>query len=396
MGHSRGGEGVIRHVLLNRQLGSPYGIKAALPLAPTDFNRHVANHVPMMAVLPYCDGDVSDLQGVHFFDDARYNVEGDRAPKHTVLVMGANHNFYNTVWTPILPIVFPPGAVDDWVAFTPGGAADPHCGTGAGNGRLTAEQQRQSGRAYMAAFLRTYVGGEPGFAPLLAGDAPPPPSAMTDQLHVTVHAPDTARTRRDVNRLLVPANLTRNTLGGTAEQSGVTPYTLCGGPLPQPLRCLPEESDSQQPHTTPSFLAPRRGLSQLKSGWSSALAVYTNELPAGARDVSDFGVIQFRASVNFADARNPAGAAQDLSVLLADGARRTAVVRVGAHSRALFYPPGTLSAVPKVLLNGVRLPLSAFTGINLQDVRLVQLRFDQKPSGALLISDLAFADAAGR
>ena len=56
--------------------------------------------MPLAVLLPYCDGDVADLQGVHFYDDARYNVPGDSAFKHTILVMGANHNFYNTIWTP--------------------------------------------------------------------------------------------------------------------------------------------------------------------------------------------------------------------------------------------------------------------------------------------------------
>src|SRR5262249_15713014 len=47
MGHSRGGEGVVASYVLNQSLGSPYGIKAVLPLAPVDFNREVINGVPM-------------------------------------------------------------------------------------------------------------------------------------------------------------------------------------------------------------------------------------------------------------------------------------------------------------------------------------------------------------
>src|SRR6185369_5349139 len=109
MGHSRGGEGVVRHYVLNNELGAPYGINAALNV-----------------LLPYCDGDVSDLQGVHFYDDARYNVPGDQAPKHYELVMGANHNFYNTIWSPSSPF---PGAANDWLAFVPGGRSDSQCGT---------------------------------------------------------------------------------------------------------------------------------------------------------------------------------------------------------------------------------------------------------------------------
>ena len=77
MGHSRGGEGVVWHVIVDRRRADPYGIDAVLPLAPVDFTRKTMNRVPLAVVLPYCDGDVSDLQGVHMFDDARYRVEGD-------------------------------------------------------------------------------------------------------------------------------------------------------------------------------------------------------------------------------------------------------------------------------------------------------------------------------
>lgn len=88
MGHSRGGEGVVEQYLYNQELGSPYGIEAVFAIAPVDFSREVINGVPLRVMLPYNDGDVLDLQGVHFFDDARYNVPGDQAPKHTFYVLG--------------------------------------------------------------------------------------------------------------------------------------------------------------------------------------------------------------------------------------------------------------------------------------------------------------------
>ena len=88
----------------------PYGIDAVLALAPVDFTRTTINNVTFATMLPTCDGDVSDLQGVHFFDDSRYNVPGDPTPKHTVTVFGANHNFFNKVWSPSSPY---PGGSDD-------------------------------------------------------------------------------------------------------------------------------------------------------------------------------------------------------------------------------------------------------------------------------------------
>ncbi|HEX6182780.1 MAG TPA: hypothetical protein VFZ44_02635 [Pyrinomonadaceae bacterium] len=388
MGHSRGGEGVVKHYAHNKSLGSPYGVKAVFPLAPVNFNRTIANNVPLSVALPYCDGDVNDNQGVHFYDDARYNVAGDTSPKHTIQVMGANHNFFNTVWTPGL---FPAGTSDDW-GFTSGGSADPQCGTGAGNHRLTAAQQRGVGLAYISAVMRAYAGGETQFLPYLTGEAAPPPSAQTTELHVSYHAPDTAATRRDVNRLLTSTNLTTNTLGGASAQTGLTPHDLCGGPSPQPQHCLPGQSTARQPHTTVSARATTvRGLSQLRTGWSAITANYRNDLPLGARDVGGFRWLTFRVSVNFADTRNPSGVAQNFTVMLTDGTGATSSVTVNSYSDVLFYPPGSVGPVPKVLLNTARIPVSAFSGVNLADIRSVQFKFDQSPAGALLISDVAFA-----
>ena len=386
MGHSRGGEGVVKHYAYNLAQGAPYGIKAVFPLAPVDFNRPVINNVALAVALPYCDGDVNDNQGVHFYDDARYNVSGDAAPKHTIQVMGANHNYFNTVWTPGSI----PGGADDW-GYTSGGSNDPQCGTVAGNHRLTAAQERGVGLAYIAATMRAYVGGETQFVPYLTGEAPPPPSAQTSEIHVSYHAP--AATRRDVNRLLDSTNLTTNTLGGATTQAGLTPHDLCGGNSPEPQHCLPStQATTRQPHTTPSQRATTvRGLSQLRTGWSTSAASYRNDLPLGSRNVSAFKWLTFRVSVNFSDTRNPSGIAQNFRVVLTDGTGATSAVTVSSFSDVLFYPPGSVGPVPKVLLNTARIPMTGFSGVNLSDIRSVQFSFDQSPSGALLISDVSFA-----
>jgi len=390
MGHSRGGEGVVRHYVLNNELGAPYGIKAVFPLAPVDFNRFVVNNAALNVLLPYCDGDVSDLQGVHFYDDARYNVPGDQAPKHYELVMGANHNFYNTIWSPSSPF---PGAANDWLAFVPGGRSDSQCGTGKGNQRLTEAQQRGTGLAYMAAFFRAYVGGETQFIPILTGDAPPPPSAQTSNLFVSYHAPDNPELRLDVNRLLNNTNLTTNTLGAAATQIALTPYELCGGDAPQPQKCLPDQSNARQPHTTPSARSPLRGLSQLITGWNNLTGNYRNNLPPSLGDVMGFQALQFRVSVNFADVRNIADVAQDFRVVLTDASGAASSVRVSDVSGALYFPPGEVGPVPKIVLNTVRVPLTAFGGVNLRTIRSVQFTFNEHAQGGVLVTDVAFASA---
>jgi hypothetical protein len=389
MGHSRGGEGVARHFVYNRDvLGNPYTINAVLPLAPVDFQRPDVDRVPMEMLVGYCDGDVSDLQGAHFYDDVRYTA-GDPTPKHNTLTMGANHNFFNTVWTPGIGL---PGAADDWTAFVGGGSNDPWCGTVAGNHRLTAAQQRAVGLAYTVGFFRRYIGGETVFDPLWKGDAPPPPSAMTTEIYMSYQPPDDPARRLDLDRLQTdPADLTTNMLGGAINHDGLTPYNLCGGLAPQDAQCLPVSS-GKQPHTVPSARSGRRGLPQFRFGWGDTTAFWSNDLPP--TDVSSYAKLQFRASVNWNDPRNPTATPQDFTVALLDGSGGLMTTVVSANSGALYYPPGGVSVapLPKTFLSTVRIDLANFPGVDLTNITGVVFYFDQTNSGALLISDLAFAD----
>jgi hypothetical protein len=134
-------------------------------------------------------------------------------------------------------------------------------------------------------------------------------------------------------------------------------------------------------------------LSQLRTGWTDITGNYRNNIPAPLGNVSRFQAVQFRVSVNFADVRNFAGLAQDFRVVLTDASGSSASVRVSDVSGALFFPPGEVLAVPKVVLNTVRIPLSAFSGVNLNAVRSVQFAFNERFQGAVLITDVAFASA---
>ncbi|MET0930085.1 MAG: hypothetical protein ABWX74_11225, partial [Aeromicrobium sp.] len=122
MGHSRGGEGVTSAATLNQGLDKPWGIKSILPLAPVDFARMTVPDIPMNVILPYCDGDVSNQQGQHMLDDSRYAFDDD-ALRSGVWAMGANHNFFNSVWT---PGVYNFSSSDDWSGANP---RDTTCGT---------------------------------------------------------------------------------------------------------------------------------------------------------------------------------------------------------------------------------------------------------------------------
>lgn len=386
MGHSRGGEGVVKHFELNQMSSSPYGIKGVFALASTDGNRLKINNVPFAALLPYCDGEVRNLEGVRFYDDSRYNLIGtsnrDTAPKHTILVMGANHNFYNTVWTPMAAPAFTyPGASDDFPE------PDTFCGP-RGSGRLTDSQQRLTAIAYVCAFMRAYVGGESQFLPLLTNVAPPLASIGANKVHVSFHPPDDPFSRLDVNPWSEINHLSTNLLGGMVTSNDLSPYGLCGASLA--ARCLNSSlTINKEPHV--AITGP--GLSQLKVGWNSAvgLGALTNEIPIEHRNISAYQALQFRASVNFDDTLNMTDMPQNFRVVLKDWTGAVASIRASDFSPALFYPPGSSGPVPKIVLNTVRLPLSAFVGVNLSNIRSVEFRFDQPSKGSLLITDIAFA-----
>lgn len=394
MGHSRGGEGVVTHYNLNRSRGSPYGILGVIPLAPVNFFRPNTGDAALMVVAPGCDGDVNDLQGVHYFDDVRYN--GATKPRYTIHVLGGNHNYFNTMWTDgIGPSMH---AADDWL-YDPGLAQDPYCSfTQAGNGRLSAAQQRAIGAAYMAAFFRTVINGE-DFSGFLTGDAGVPPSAyfVNRPVYAWYHAPDAKR--RDISRPATAADLNMNYVGGMITNSNLNPIDLCGGEAPQQRFCLTKPQgfgDAQfftwQPHQTPAaFAMNTRGLSLERFAWGNAgPGRISHAIPPSFQDVSAFDAIQLRGAVSFQSPANIRGASQDMTITLEDGTNSASTtVSLASSSGLLYYPPGGF--FPHLMLNTIRIPLTNFSGVDLTSVRTVRFDFDQSASGALMISDVAFA-----
>ncbi|GAA0641475.1 hypothetical protein GCM10010174_74880 [Kutzneria viridogrisea] len=349
MGHSRGGEGVIYHALGKHE---GYQLRAVLPLAPVDFNRRVLTDVPTATVLPYCDGDVADLQGTHYYDDARYARAGDQAGKHLVTVMGANHNFFNTVWSPGSGKV---GSRDDWDGDPKAACSDPA-------NRLTEQQQRQAGITYVAGFFRYYLGGEQALKGLWQGES------SDAKAMVSYHAP--AARRQDVNRLDGKA---RNKVSGLSSATACS--TIC---------VLRRGGWAQEPHA---------GLHMVKAKWTKPGGRIDTELDS--HDLNGFSTLRLRVAQDFTDAANKAGAAQDLSVRFTDGAGHEASVPLTRQSHALAYPPqgvgGDLSSA-HFLLQQVRIPLDEVSGIDRADVRTVSLVFDRTGSGSVGLSDLTLTN----
>ncbi|MGJ5894913.1 hypothetical protein ACSCBZ_23625 [Streptomyces niveiscabiei] len=174
VGHSRGGEGVNRAAMDSlyppppAEDGAPgkarWHISGTVLIGPTIFGQNPVADVPSATILPGCDGDVSDLQGEVYVDGTR-GVSNGKALHSAVYVAGANHNYFNTEWTP------GKAQAPAWDDFgSDPDQPDPVCTPGKAT-RLTADQQHQAGAVYIAAAARLFVGGDDRVRPLLDGSA---------------------------------------------------------------------------------------------------------------------------------------------------------------------------------------------------------------------------------
>ncbi|MFD6551147.1 hypothetical protein [Streptomyces sp. NPDC058398] len=194
VGHSRGGEGVNR-AAMDSLYGAPadqdgyhgpvrWHIRGTVLIGPTIFGQNPAPDVPSATILPGCDGDVSDLQG-EMYADATRGVSRGAALHSAVYIVGANHNFFNSEWTPGQAQA---PAEDD---FWNGDERDRVCSPGTAT-RLTARQQHTAGSTYIAAAARLFVAGDDRVRPLLDGTGRRAPSA--GPVRVLTHAVGGRRT----------------------------------------------------------------------------------------------------------------------------------------------------------------------------------------------------------
>ncbi|MFC0623373.1 hypothetical protein [Kribbella deserti] len=382
MGHSRGGEGVVRAALLNAERGGKYGIRAVLPLAPVDFARANLPGTAMSVILPYCDGDVSDLQGQHFHDDTMYAASGDKAARSTVLVMGANHNYFNTEWTPGTSEA-PSG--DDWWGDE---TAEP-CGAKA-KMRLTPAEQLAVGRAYIAGFFRLELGRETALLPLLDGSNARAASAGRAITRVVAQAPATSR--YDVSRLDRP--LPPGSVSGQATATECTGWVFAANaalktPTASAGPCAADRNFGRFPHWTPAAFSPEAPTtSAILLKWTGTDGVVRFALPAELRDVRRFAALSFRAAPGL-DVKQQT----DFTVRVVDGKNKSVDLPVSALSDALAQLPGATGddLLPKTMLRSVRIPLAALKGLDLTDVRAVEFRTDKAAAGSAYISNLAFS-----
>ena len=97
VGHSRGGEAVsqVPSALLATPIAG-VSLASVFAIAPTDYHENTPSGVPYAVLLPSCDGDVTTLEGLRMYD--RGLATPTPFARAQVLIVGANHNYFNSEW----------------------------------------------------------------------------------------------------------------------------------------------------------------------------------------------------------------------------------------------------------------------------------------------------------
>ena len=353
-GHSRGGEGARAAYVQYLDPGSqwpdrilaPVGFKGIFEIGAVDGQTSRvldATGTAWNQVLPECDGDVSNLQGVKPFDRMMDDSsEKTVAPKSTFTVWGANHNFFNTEWqesdssgcyghTPLFPQT------------------------------MGSPEQRSIGMAAAMGFFRTH----------LDGGAPNPDLIRTfDPLHAL---PPTVSSITNVDRafILSPNASTSPVLDDFrgSHKDRKKGVTVSYGTVPE--------------HDTT--------LKSAKITWKRAGSrVYFANIWSGAsgRSLTGYDTLDFRISRSTSSLNPASTVATDFSLALFSSPQAiSSRVSLSAYTE-LMGPVGRTSGNLHSILQTVRIPLASFTGIDLGKVRGMVLNFDKTTSGEIYIADV--------
>ncbi|MFI1213626.1 hypothetical protein ACH4UV_39410 [Streptomyces sp. NPDC020802] len=350
VGHSRGGEGVNRAAM--DSLYAPpaaedgyrgpvrWKVRGTVLIGPTAYGRNPVADVPSVTLLPGCDGDVSDLQGEDFVDGTR-GISRGTALHSAVYMVGANHNYFNSEWTPGEAVA---PAQDDF-RTDPEEGPDPVCAPGAAT-RLTAAQQHKAGATYIAAAARLFVAGDDRVRPLLDGSGKRAPSA--DPARVLTHAVGGRRS------------------GGFLPDGGakVTGAQLCSAIDPDPaVACLDPETLGSSPHFAEWETQQETGHSAVDLKWS-APGTAARIIPAKRLSLRDSQKLALRVFVP------PNTTGTKLDVAVTDSSDR----RVTLGSVQVDGLPGSANTA-SYWAQELRVPLSAASraGLDLQHVKSLEL-----------------------
>src|SRR5262245_30281966 len=377
MGHSRGGEGVRAALAQYRDAGSiwpdligvPVKFEGIFEIGPVDGQTGRILNAEGLAwnvLLPMCDGDVFNLQGVRPFDRMlRNRIDDPATQKSTFTVWGTNHNFYNTEWQ----LSDSPGCLGHRRLF---------------DHLLGSADQRQTALSSVLAFFRAHVGANK--KPDLANIFNPQFALPATLANVTrVDRGYTDSPNSEVTAVFddFTGNTGFNTSGAANDASNIT--IIHGG--------IANHSSAQRVARI-SWDNPGAG-TFFQSNWTA---------PNTGRNVAAFETLDFRVSAQCKDL--PCNTTDsgfnfetNFSIRLVgpDGTPSNAVQLRDYVS--LTGPVGGLvrgiGSSPHPILLTARIPLTAFVNAPLTSLRGVRFTFDDTRRGDIHIGNIILSSVSG-
>ncbi len=379
-GHSRGGEGVVAAQELNKSWPTPHTIVAVNAIAPTDANKvsYLMTDAPYFLLQGARDDDLADMQGFRTFDRAYPDGAAVRYDKSVAWVYGANHNYFNTIWTDAAALGRPnpwAGARDDAKDVTV-------------HYKMTASEQRQIAMTTICAFFRQHLQDIEPYREILTGRVKP--SAMENQ-YIYWTFQDEERKAID-NFEQLPQNENQNTVLGQVTAPGFTLFE----------EKLLNNSDSEYPSGFTKDTQFFHDALGLKLSWTSG-QTYTTNIPVGHRDASMYTHLSFRVAKRVYDVPPPLVPSTpiNLFVNVEDGTgntgewdQRTDLFDEIPHPYARYCGSYCSDVFNQAQMTGVRIPLRNFTmcnsGVDLTDIVKITIRTEGM--GEIGIDDIEFTN----
>ncbi|HYR11396.1 MAG TPA: hypothetical protein VEQ60_26680, partial [Longimicrobium sp.] len=363
MGHSRGGEAVIKAVRLNQQMALGYNLNAIISLAPTDqYGSEVlggAWATPYFVLYGSRDGDIDGgiwvsgytvpMTGFALYDRA------SGARKSMAFVHRATHNGFITT------------NYDAWGADL--------------LAALNPAVQKAITAAYMNAFFRWHLKNEPQWEGMFSGEWKP---GSVESTGAEVYLQYRHTTTRVVDNFQAGGNWQASTIGGTVSQTGL-PANPNEGKLHHHVSAA--GIDPKSPHDN----------NGLRLRWDNFGDRLEFTIPAAQKDVSAYTALSFRVSQVVDGVGNPLNQAQNFRVGLKDGANNLREVRVSPFGTVPFPDHRADHSLSKSAMCTIRIPLASYTivcagmpQVNLTDVTTLSFVFSEKGTGDIDIDDIEF------
>lgn len=366
IGHSRGGEGIRAAYNQYRDTGSswpakilsPVSFRAMFEIGPVDGQTSRvlnADGVTWSVLLPMCDGDVSNLQGIKPFDRMmRSSSETPARQKSAIAVWGTNHNFYNTEWQRSDST-----GCQGHTALFPSTMGSP--------------QQRDTAAHTVLAMMRGNVGSTA--------------NSEYNKLFVSRYALP--------SKLAAITPLERSFQDSAAPAVGIVLDDFDKPTGTSTAGATNESSGVMVSHGTVGnrHESGQRGAAISWTSAGTSTYFQSNFAAAGSgRDVSPYAFLNLRVARQSSPSNPATPTPTNFKIQLIDSSgAKSAAVPISSYLR-LTGPVGGPAGL-HILLQSAQIPLKSFGTFALSRVRGVRLVFDDTKQGAIFVANLRFSNS---